>query len=448
MRNNYRSKSFKKWLDQLQQESWQLELIISGFSIYGLSQAIGPLGVYFNIFQNEGQGIVAFILTIALISCSILMFTLILHVILRGLWIGALGLRYVSGDIDYKALNYSSLFDKYLRKRIGSFDKYIARLEDYCSVLFALSFLLVFYVISAFLTIGVIASIAWVFFDFGDSQTDNSVSMTVGIILICIFLIGVFLNFIDFVTQGILKKYKWTSLIYFPFYWVFSFITLSFLYRPLVYNFLDNKFGKRLSLFLVPLYAIIIYTTTLNYNRSNYLDETNTSSSYTSNKFNYEDLIEEEGEFINEVSIPSKIIEKPYLPVFFEYYNQIETEVFKFNNSLKPKEDKRGVASSIELNINSDINALQRKKDSLTIEYLKTLKHMYNIKIDSINITNYDFVFTTNKQNQLGFETVLDLDTLPKGKHVLHINRLEKLNKTDSTVNKKIISIPFWYYKN
>ena len=43
MQNNYRSKAFKAWLDKLQQESWQLELIISGFAIYGLTQVFEPL---------------------------------------------------------------------------------------------------------------------------------------------------------------------------------------------------------------------------------------------------------------------------------------------------------------------------------------------------------------------------------------------------------------------
>jgi len=40
---DYNSSEFKKWLDKLQQESWQLELIISGFAIYGLFTAYEPL---------------------------------------------------------------------------------------------------------------------------------------------------------------------------------------------------------------------------------------------------------------------------------------------------------------------------------------------------------------------------------------------------------------------
>ena len=51
-------------------------------------------------------------------------------------------------------------FTKYLKKRVGSFDKYIATLEDYCSVIFAISFLLIFYVLAITFTILAIALIA------------------------------------------------------------------------------------------------------------------------------------------------------------------------------------------------------------------------------------------------------------------------------------------------
>ena len=48
--------------------------------------------------------------------CYVLIINLILHVVLRGLWIGAIGLRYVSSEIDYEALNYGKRFTKYLQK--------------------------------------------------------------------------------------------------------------------------------------------------------------------------------------------------------------------------------------------------------------------------------------------------------------------------------------------
>ncbi|WP_435413411.1 hypothetical protein, partial [Psychroserpens mesophilus] len=153
MSSDYNNPAFKKLLKRLQEESWQLELIISGFAIFGLFTAVGPISDAANLAQLKQQLALTIVLSIGVVSCAILIFNLLLHVVLRGLWIGTLGLRYVSGDIDYDSLNYSEKFTKYLKKKVGSFDKYVATLENYCSVIFAISFLLIFYVLALTFTI-------------------------------------------------------------------------------------------------------------------------------------------------------------------------------------------------------------------------------------------------------------------------------------------------------
>ena len=136
MNNNPQDKKFKEWLDILQQESWQLELIISGFAIYGLFMIIEPIELAGLEAQNEQNMYRIFLTQGLLISWYIITINLIAHIILRGLWIGAIGLRYVSGDIEYDILKYSPKFTKHLIKRVGSFDNYVATLEKYCSVIF------------------------------------------------------------------------------------------------------------------------------------------------------------------------------------------------------------------------------------------------------------------------------------------------------------------------
>jgi len=159
MHSKHEDSKFKKWLDILQQESWQLELIISGVAIFGLFQTFEPIinltsSVAAKSMDDTSLSAISSVGFAAIIICLLsLTICLIIHVILRGLWIGAVGLRYFSGDIDYDVLNYTDTFKNYLKKRIGSFDKYIAKLEDYCSLIFALSFLLVFFFLSFFITI-------------------------------------------------------------------------------------------------------------------------------------------------------------------------------------------------------------------------------------------------------------------------------------------------------
>jgi hypothetical protein len=214
MAKNNEHASFKNLLEKLQEESWQLELLISGFAIFGLITAYDPIQIALQEAKNSNQNLIMVILMVAGVSCAILIFNLLLHVILRGLWIGALGLRYVSGDIDYDVLNYSPKFTKYLQKKIGSFDRYIGNLENYCSVIFAISFLLIFYVIAFTLTMAAITIVSIYILD--NDDWDNTYSKVIGIPIILFIVIGMLLTFFDFVTQGWLKKKKWTSKIYFP----------------------------------------------------------------------------------------------------------------------------------------------------------------------------------------------------------------------------------------
>lgn len=436
MSKDYNNPAFKKLLQRLQEESWQLELLISGFAIFGLFSAFPVLELKYTESQNSGYYLSTVLYVVALISIVILGFNLLLHVILRGLWIGALGLRYVSGDIDYDELNYSEKFTKYLKKKVGSFDRYIARLENYCSIIFAISFLLIFYVLAFIFTVGTIALIA----NFLISNDDFSPwGKIIGIPLILFIVFGMFLVFIDFATQGWLKKKRWLSKIYFPFYWVFSFITLSFLYRPIVYNFLDNKFGRRLSWLLLPIYIFLIVLSSYNNKTSNYFNKNLSSNEIIGDASNYEDLLIDETDFIEDVAIPSKVITDNYLKIFMVFDERIDDYVFEFNPGLKPKKDIRGLSSDMII-----INEMSRKnRDSIRRQYMKTLNSIFSIKIDS---TAYQasFILTESKKEQQGLETYINIKGLTAGKHLLNVIRKRKRKKDTGQYYKA--RIPFWFY--
>ncbi len=424
MSNDYKSPAFKKLLDSLQQQSWELELIISGFAIFGLFTAYSPIKIAVIQAENDEQIYAFVIYIILLIASSILLFNLLLHVVLRGLWIGALGLRYVSGDIEFDKLRYSDRFKNYLSKKIVSFDRYIARLENYCSVLFAISFLLIFYVIGFTLVIVCIALIANYILE---SETlPNWVSRGVGIPLIIFIGIGMLLTFINFLFQGILKKNRIISKIYFPIYWVFSFITLSFLYRPLLYNFLDNKFGKRLLLVLTPAYAVILFLTSFNHQKSNYLDPEQNASSIFADHRNYLDELIEEGDYINNAAISSKVINSSYLRILMPFDDNIEEQLFAYNQGLKPDKDRRGLHSDITISGSWEENLINgQKRDSLRKVYMDVFNETHFFVIDTVQL-DADFIISNGKNDQINFETYLGLGDLKEGKHLLRIKRKRK----------------------
>ncbi|MGB1308222.1 MAG: hypothetical protein ACPG6B_04885, partial [Oceanihabitans sp.] len=174
------------------------------------------------------------------------------------------------------------------------------------------------------------------------------------------------------------------------------------------------------------------------YKNSNYIITSPTSNKHFVSNNNYYNLLPEK-EFINVAGIPNKIITKPYLNLFIPFVENMENRINEFNPSLKPKRDKRGLNSDA---INFNNNDIKTNKDSLITAYLKTFKSIYKVSIDS---TKYDvnYIISENKKEQIGFEAIIELDSIKKGKHTLHLKRRMK-PKTDSLGN--IISIPFWYY--
>jgi len=440
MSNNYKDSKFKDLLDKLQQESWQLELLISGFAIFGLTTAIPHIRTAMAFAQNDDENFYWILIFIAFTACSILIFNLLIHVILRGLWIGALGLRYVSGDIDFEKLNYQKKFTNFLKKKIISFDKYIATLENYSSILFAISFLLIFYVISITLIVLLISGVIELIIV--NNNLPETLRMIVGVILLLFIFTGTLLVFIDFITQGYLKKKKTLSKIYFPFYWVFSYITLTFLYRPLVYNFLDHKFTRRLSFFLVPFYIVMSILVSSKNNKTNYLTDVYKLPNRYIDVRNYENLLIEEDDFAEVATIQSKVIRAPYIKLFRVFDEDVENKIYQYHPSLKPKNDKRGYKANI-IPIYSTTN--KKRRDSLTRKYLEIFNTTHQVFIDSIQFDSNFFV-TTDKRKKYGFETYINIKNLSEGNHLLRLKRLTKSKK--DTIQRTDITIPFWYFKD
>lgn len=301
--NNKRTKEFfREWLEKLQQESWQLELLISGLALFGIWEArslISGFGDYIdlNVTGVLGSHINIFYLFIK-ISWAIFFINLLIHITVRGLWIGAIGLRYVSGDIDYEALDYSERFEKFLIKNVGDFDDYIEKLEKLSSIIFSFTFLLLFFflsIMSLFIFIAAMMQIGSEVFKIEDEGI--AVITTMSILLLT------FLVFIDFISFGSLKRIESPifSKVYFWIYRVVGFLTLSFLFRPLLYNFIDDKYTRRLVIIAIPYIIFISFIApSFGFNSYTYHPSFSNSETYNDeisarsiNYMNYDDLREQ-----------------------------------------------------------------------------------------------------------------------------------------------------------
>lgn len=393
---------FTEWLEKLQQESWQLELLISGFALYGIWESREILESITNFLAvnkpvNSNALVVLNIVTQMLKAAWLIFFTnLLIHVILRGLWIGAIGLRYVSGEIDYDKLKYSDSFKDYFKRKVGGFDDYIGRLEKICSTIFAYTFLLFFIFLSAafFIIFWILlASILNYFFD------PDSSYFAISFIINTVFGFLAFFVFIDFITLGLFKKIqgKNFSKVYGYIYRFYSFITLSFIYRPLLYNFLDTKYTRRLFWFSIP--YLIILTQVL----PNFILEANPHlpkfssqnasegyiSKHTVTSNNYDDLREKDllisnagRERIGMISLSNYEITDKYASIFIRQ-SGLDEELLtkKYNIPAYRKSGLRHAMFKGKVQDSAILNLENQKSTAL----LKLLKERRELKKDTLN---------------------------------------------------------------
>ena len=375
---------FSDWLETLQQESWQLELLISGLALFGIYESqdlLWELRMYVNA-NSEGTAaeVQSFFITILRVGWKIFFINLLIHVILRGLWIGAIGLRYVSEDIDYESLNYSQYFTKMLQKKVGGFDDFIEKLEKICSVLFAYTFLLFLLFFSFaffFFQLLLIAKVGSAY---------AQVSETVVVFTIVFYLLIGFVVCIDFITLGLLKKIEEPTLnkIYGYIFTFYGWTTLTFLYRPLLYNFLDNRYTKRLFYFSIPYILLIIFSTNM-FTNNNFTyfpgDPNDKSFGNTIDRMHYEDLRKE---YLEEADIPVSTRRQNIPGIILNKYMNDE-DYLKIFLKMEPK-DHRLIRKYSDVDpywksgFNFSLFTSEEHKDKFYVEGQKQL----SIELDSI----------------------------------------------------------------
>jgi len=434
-----RSKSkLSQWLEVLQQESWQLELLVSGFAIFlliGTYEPLMDLGRETRLLAQESRIYSALLVPYGILMAVwfALVFNLVIHVLFRGLWISTIGLRYVSDDIDFDYFQFSPRFDKFLRRRIPSFDAYIERLEKICSIIFAFTFLIIFIIISLGVFISLTAVINLTLGHFG--VRDNTFTNILNILIFVTCL----LYFIDFVTLGRIKRVKWFSTIYYPIYRFYGVITLAFLYRSMYYNLIDNKFGRWVGALLVPYIILAMILASVNFVTHAYFPFRGGKTQLSTLK--YDDLRGEKAR-TNAASIPSKYLDNGYLEVFLPYNPSNDDESIEaLCPGLTPAKNT-GVKIQGIVSFNN-INNWKSDADSL----LNCISQMHRLYVNDSLMPDPNFLFYEhpNRAN-VGLISVLDVNYLNRGEHLLRVESYldARVDGRDTIMYQESAYIPFW----
>lgn len=439
-----------EWLDRLQQESWNLELLVSGFSIFLLMEAYHVLVSgfsYINLnmaLEGNAEGMLRALIGILVMGSVVLTINLIAHVFLRGFWIGAIGLRSVQGKIDLDKLGYSDFFTEKLKPRVPSLDRTLEKLDTISSVVFSFTFLIVFMFFSMFLffsSISIFLYLTNIVWDALGHSSDVGQIFNAFRSLITLFFLGAGLIYaIDTLTLGFFKKYKGLSKFYFPIYKFIGVITFASIYRSIYYSLISRfpkKYIRLALLFYVVLFVVYPFVKFDQY--IFYPDNSGSNSKLWRNE--YDDLRNGDS-YIRVASIPTQIVSGSFLPLFVRYSVRDNEVLSKFCTDFVPTK-KDGFNSGIYFK-----NGSLKVGDAIVNEEnpekaLECLSNFYSVKIDSVEIIPDFYLYIHPNQQERGVQTMLEIGDLERGKHEIFINR-KKLNKKQEIEDTEYTRIVFW----
>ncbi|WP_425391649.1 hypothetical protein [Ekhidna sp.] len=415
-----------KWLSELQQRSWEPEILLSGIVLYGMFKVPDLLDeflVFFklNIFGNSQD--VDNLVALFKMGIYWLITGLILHLICRGVWIGMVGLSYTfPKGIRQDKLSYKGKFQDKVN-RTPAYELIVMRLEKISSSLFSISFMLFMSVIGGylfFLALVVLPfTILYVYFDLGFSGTQFDMFQVYVLIIVGIALIGL----MDFLSLGYFRRFRWFAKVYWPVHKVISVLTLSRFYRPIYYGVVTNFNKWAFFVFLLFFTVVSIFgagsITDSTYSGDGFsrLEFWNNSRGYTAYSGYYDDQNQEL--FSTRAQIPSDVINGDVLRLFV--VANITTE----ENML----ENMSLDSLKEVYPDTSYSALD----------LMIVNDFYVIKIDGkqVPIDKWFYHYKTHT-NQRGYLTYIDIGNLSEGLHTVQVSGPSKY------YNFSFADIPFY----
>lgn len=439
-----------EWLKKLERESWQLELLVSAFTIFLLIQA----GVAFDDFLTGLQyqynlsdsALAVGYIFLALLNRSLDALTIFLvgHLMLRGFWIGTIGLRSVQADIDFSKLNYNEFFTENLKKKVITLDQLVIKLDEICSVIFAFAFLVISMLLAFGLYLLMLAGVAILVNGLAD-LTPSGMDGFLGVVAISLILLLLFsglIYMIDYFTLGFFKKIRWFRKIYYPIYSFYNVITLSVLSRS-IYYYLISKFTKKKIRILYALVGTVILTySILDFDQYQFYPDADNNYLILTN---YYDDLRSEDQYIDKVSIPSKYVDKAYFPLFIRYNPSDNSTIQTHCPDFEPVKDD-GLNWRFSL-LTSGGNFQISGRDYSGEEFetlLQCQSEMYEISVNDSIYDNLSYHFYAHPaKDQKGLLTTISVDAFLNGENILSVQKVRidssKITKTD------FVRVPFWY---
>ncbi|WP_028522268.1 hypothetical protein [Runella limosa] len=437
------------WIQELSNQSWNLELVVSGAAIFSTSflpeLTDAAIESYFENYQLSNsifeQVLPILAYSFAKSSAYLLIFTFVVHFIIRAFWIAIVGLRAVFPQgINFENLpNTNKELAESYEKKFGSLDGFIIRLDRISSQIFSIAFVMVLF--SLMLTIMYIVTFAGTvglktYFPVFYSKA-KPVFMVAGGSIMVLSLVIVLLSSKEKYREHpffskLLKQYIAKSA------WMYM-----GMYKPIQYinfTFASNLPRKKYFLSLASIgflffgLAISIYVEKiLAHNSIPTLESRKFYSTGTSEHkltANYYDNLRPEGERIEAASIQSDVVEEPFLKLYINYSKVFDTDLAKIcQEPTLP-------------------DSIRKYKRRLLVDKNRLECFNQYFKI-ALNDSTFDSVelFFEDQGNTKGLRTYLSTEKCKIGRNTLYIKTMN-VDSLPKKVWTDYVAVPFWYAKD
>ena len=437
-----RSAPENEWIEPLRRNSWEMELLLTGFVLIGLLRLPEQFDLWweqFNLVRSSNTfivNIVGFGALGIIAGIRIITINLIILLLMRGFWIGVVGLSSTfPNGINIDSLNYAEKFARDLEDKQPNSEQLIIWLDNLCSSIFALSFLFLFIALSAgvyFLQLFVIGQIHdFVAYEILPSNIWPLRWLWSGTVIACwiVYLLAGMLKMFDFVTVGTLKRIRapWFVKPYFRLSRFVNVASLGYLYRPIYYMLTSNVRRRTMAIILlVYLSLTIVFFFGFDYRNGHIYYPTNFLNQYELSFAEYENMLPEDYGLIDGMVIQSDIISGRYIKLFIPYDVDDNARLERHCPDLKPISG--GLDANIDLNINDTPLFGGRSGSRAQIETaLECFSSFYQISIADSTYSELKFLFFEHPEHRVpGLITYIPVPHLQAGYYELEITAADE----------------------
>lgn len=146
--------------------TWEVELLLSGATLFTLMQLPewlnNQLGFWAMRLGETGLYVASFGMIYAKVIVLAIIVTLLVHLLTRGMWVAAIGLRSVyPRGIRWRSLRHGVRFRAHARSRLPTLKRIIDRSDDFASQMFAVAALMVVMTLFSLMGTAFILTVAW-----------------------------------------------------------------------------------------------------------------------------------------------------------------------------------------------------------------------------------------------------------------------------------------------